>query len=131
MSGNGMHTAPNPGPPIGKVHDISFDREKTLMRTITTEGQGEEAREGSIVTIHLEITQPAEDGQLYTVFKSKDKNPEGLRFELFRSYYSGANQAAHRKPVFSSCALCALLRPAPTLLQRPWSVRSFSASLAP
>ena len=39
-----MHVAPNPGPPIKKVHDCSFDRAKTLMRTIETEGQGEEAR---------------------------------------------------------------------------------------
>ena len=72
MSGNGMHTAPNPGPPIAKVHDISFEKDKTLMRTISTEGAGTEAREGAVVTIHLTISQPGEDGELYEIYDSMD-----------------------------------------------------------
>jgi len=90
MSGNGMHTAPNPGPPIAKVHDISFEKDKTLMRTISTEGAGTEAREGAVVTIHLTISQPGEDGELYEIYRSKDTHPTGLKFELGRSAYSEA-----------------------------------------
>ena len=67
MGGNGMHVAPNPGPPIKKVHDCSFDREKTLMRTIETEGMGEEAREGAVVVLHLTVTQPNSEGELVEV----------------------------------------------------------------
>jgi hypothetical protein len=89
QGGNGMHTAPNPGPPIGKVHDISFDREKTLMRTIMTEGAGEEAREGSVVTVHVEIFQPDSEGQVQKIYRSKDEHPEGLRFNLFNDMHSG------------------------------------------
>lgn len=87
---NGMHVAPNPGPPIGKAHDVSFEKEKTLMRMITTEGQGMEAREGAVVVIHLTIQQPGEDGQLYEIYRSKDTVPAGLKFELGRSGYSEA-----------------------------------------
>jgi len=89
MSGK-LHTAPNPGPPVGKVHDCSFDKEKTLMRTIQTEGLGPEAREGSVVTVHFEVSQPGDDGQLYEIYRSKDKHPQGLRFELFRNLHSEA-----------------------------------------
>lgn len=87
---SGMHTAPNPGPPIGKAHDISFEREKTIMRMISTEGGGTEAREGAVVNIHLTIQQPGEDGELYEIYNSKDKQPQGLKFELGRSLYSEA-----------------------------------------
>jgi len=85
-----MHTAPNPGPPVGKVHDCSFGKEKTLMRTIQTEGQGCEAREGSVVTVHFEVSQPGDDGQLYEIYRSKDKHPEGIRFEYGRNMQSEA-----------------------------------------
>lgn len=87
---SGMHVAPNPGPPVGKVHDISFEKEKTLMRTISTEGHGIEAREGAVVVIHLTISQPGEDGELHEVYRSKDASPAGLKFELGRSLYSEA-----------------------------------------
>ena len=85
-----LHTAPNPGPPVGKVHDASFDREKTLMRTISIEGEGEECREGSVVNVHFEVSQPGDDGQLYEIYKSKKDFPNGLRFEYGRSLYSEA-----------------------------------------
>jgi len=85
-----MHTAPNQGPPIGKVHDCSFDKEKTLMRTIQIEGQGTEAREGSTVNVHFEISVPGDDGKLYEVYRSKDKFPEGMRFEVGRNLHCEA-----------------------------------------
>ena len=85
-----MHTAPNPGPPIGKAHDVSFEKEKTLMRMISTEGAGTEAREGAVVVIHLKISQPGEDGELYEIYDSKKTKREGLKFELGRSLYSEA-----------------------------------------
>ena len=99
-----MHTAPNPGPPIAKVHDISFEKDKTLMRTISTEGAGTEAREGAVVTIHLTISQPGEDGELYEIYRSKDTHPTGLKFELGRSAYSEAVEraVAGNIPVFIS-----------------------------
>jgi hypothetical protein len=87
---NKLHTVPNPGPPVGKVHDCSFDKEKTLMRTIQTEGTGPEAREGSMVVVHFEVSQPGDDGKLYEIFRSKDKYPQGLRFEYGRNLYSEA-----------------------------------------
>lgn len=90
MPGNGMHVAPNPGPPVGKVHDISFEKEKTLMRTISTEGAGLEAREGADCTIHLTISQPGEDGELYEIYRSKDTAPQGLRLQVGRTLYSEA-----------------------------------------
>ena len=45
------------------------------MRTISTEGAGLEAREGARVTIHLTISQPGEDGELFEVYRSKDTSP--------------------------------------------------------
>jgi len=85
-----MHTAPNPGPPVGKPHDVSFDKEKTLMRTISTEGEGEEAREGSVVVVHVDIAQPDSEGKLKRMYCSRDTYPDGVRFELGRSFYSEA-----------------------------------------
>ena len=87
---SGMHVAPNPGPPVGKAHDVSFEKEKTLMRMITTEGAGSEAREGAVVNIHLTIQQPGDDGELYEIFNSKTENPQGLEFQLGCSLYSEA-----------------------------------------
>ena len=108
MGGNGMHTAPNPGPPIKKVHDCSFDRAKTLMRTIETEGMGLEAREGTTVVIHLTVTQPNSEGQLVEVYNSKDYLKEGLKFELGRSLHSEAveRMIMHCKPGSVIDALC-------------------------
>lgn len=60
------------------------------MRMITTEGAGPEAREGTVVVVHVTIQQPGEDGQLYEIYRSKDTQPAGLRFELGRSEYSEA-----------------------------------------
>ena len=87
---SGLHVAPNPGPPVGKSHDISFEKEKTLMRMITNEGGGMEAREGSMVNIHLTISQPSEDGDLVEIYRSKDTEPSGLKFQLGHSLYSEA-----------------------------------------
>ena len=108
MGGNGMHTAPNPGPPIKKVHDCSFDRAKTLMRTIETEGMGLEAREGTTAVIHLTVTQPNSEGQLVEVYNSKDYVKEGLKFELGRSLHSEAveRMIMHCKPGSVIDALC-------------------------
>ena len=114
-----MHVAPNPGPPVGKVHDGSFDKEKTLMRTIQTEGQGPEAREGSVVTVHFEVSQPGNDGELYEVYRSKDKHPRGLRFEFGRSLHSEALERtiALCKPgsVIDSVCTCPDMTADPTL----------------
>ena len=85
-----MHVAPNPGPPVGKSHDVSFEREKTLMRIVSKQGAGTEAREGALVNIHLTISEPAEDGSLTEIYNSHDIAPEGLRFELGRSLHSEA-----------------------------------------
>ena len=108
MGGNGMHVAPNPGPPIKKVHDCSFDREKTLMRTIETEGMGEEAREGAVVVLHLTVTQPNSEGELVEVYNSKDHTKSGLRFEVGRHLYSEAvdRMIMHCKPGSVIDALC-------------------------
>ena len=94
---NGMHVAPNPGPPIGKAHDISMEKEQTLMRMITTEGAGEEVREGTYVTIHLTISQPSENGELYKVYDSKESAPDGLKFEHGRSLLSEAVERSRRE----------------------------------
>ena len=60
------------------------------MRMITTEGAGLEAREGAIVNIHLTISQPGEDGELYEIYRSKDSQPSGLKFQLGHSLFSEA-----------------------------------------
>ena len=110
-----MHTAPNPGPPVGKPHDVSFDKEKTLMRTISTEGEGEEAREGSVVVVHVDIAQPDSEGKLKRMYCSRDTYPDGVRFELGRSFYSGAHApaGAGANGTFEGC--CCTTEP----LQRP------------
>ena len=114
-----MHTAPNPGPPLKKVHDISFDKEKTLMRTISTEGEGPEAREGSVVRLHLEILQPGEDGQLERIYRSRDDQPDGLQFVLGRDLHSEAigRTVMHCKPgaVIDSLCTCPDIAFDPTL----------------
>ena len=43
-----------------KVKDCSFDRDKTLMRTVITEGYGVTAREGSDCTVHFSVHVPDE-----------------------------------------------------------------------
>ena len=86
-----MHVAPNPGPPMGKAHDISFEREKTMMRIIHTEGAGESVREGSVVTVHFTVQQPHPvDGKLVPIFDSEEKYPEGIRFEMGRTFHAEA-----------------------------------------
>ena len=60
------------------------------MRTISTEGMGEEVREGSEVNVHFEVSQPGDDGELYEIYRSSEHFPEGLRFIFGRSLYSEA-----------------------------------------
>lgn len=86
-----MHTAPNPAPAVGKAHDISFEREKTIMRIIHREGAGPSVREGSIVTVHVRVQQPGPDsGKLVDMYNSEDSSPEGIQFEHGRTLHSEA-----------------------------------------
>jgi len=41
-------------------HDISFDRDGTLLRTITSQGSGVTVCEGSECTVHIQVHVPAE-----------------------------------------------------------------------
>ena len=42
------------------VDDVSFDRDKTLLRTVTTAGSGVIVREGSECTVHFSVHAPTE-----------------------------------------------------------------------
>lgn len=85
-----LHTAPNPAPKIGKTLDISYDKEKTLIRTIAELGHGEEVREGSTVLLHLEVLQPDDSGGLECIYASKRTHPGGLRVVVGSSLHSEA-----------------------------------------
>ena len=63
-----------------KPHDVSFDKNKSLMRTQITRGAGEDARDGSQVVLHFSVHAPDEKGGETTVFDSSRDAPLGLRF---------------------------------------------------
>ena len=65
-----------------KPHDISFDKDKTLMRTQLTKGSGVDCREGSIATIHFSVHHQVEGEGELTVFDSKKQHPAGIRFAV-------------------------------------------------
>lgn len=94
-----MHTAPNPGPPTGKPHDISFERESTIMRMIHTEGAGTSVREGSVVTVHFKVEQPGPEGAMVELYNSEADHPRGLQFEHGRTLHAEALDLAVKAPM--------------------------------
>ena len=85
-----MSPAPPPPEAVGKAKDVSFDREKTMMRILLTEGHGSEAREGSHITVHWTVSTPGDDGVLREVYNTEDKWPRGVRFTIGRTTYCEA-----------------------------------------
>ncbi|KAL1523343.1 hypothetical protein AB1Y20_018288 [Prymnesium parvum] len=89
--------SPAPPPPEradGKPKDVSFDREKTMMRLLLTEGYGHEVREGAHVTVHWSASVPADDGALAEVFSTEAKHPRGVRFVVGRTLHCEAVERA-------------------------------------
>ena len=85
----------SPAPPAperagGKAKDVSFDREKTMMRLLLTEGYGNEVREGAHVTVHFAVSVPGEDGGLMEIFNTEEKHPKGIQFVVGRTTYCEA-----------------------------------------
>jgi hypothetical protein len=65
-----------------KPHDVSFDKDKSMMRCQITRGAGEDARDGSDVVVHFSVHAPNEDGTETLVFDSASKSRSGIRFTL-------------------------------------------------
>jgi len=65
-----------------KPHDVSFDKNKSLMRTQITRGVGEDARDGSQVLLHFTVHAPDEKGGETLVYDSSTAAPSGLRFTM-------------------------------------------------
>ncbi|KAL3919026.1 MAG: hypothetical protein SGPRY_005784 [Prymnesium sp.] len=89
----------SPAPPAaeragGRPHDVSFDREKTLMRVLLLDGYGQQVREGSQVTAHWCVSTPGEGGKLQEVFNTESSHPTGIRFIVGRTMYCEAIERA-------------------------------------
>lgn len=65
-----------------KPHDVSFDKDKSMMRCQITRGAGEDARDGSEVVVHFTVHAPNEDGSETLVFDSARTSRSGIRFTL-------------------------------------------------
>mmetsp|Transcript_10782 Transcript_10782/g.34568 ORF Transcript_10782/g.34568 Transcript_10782/m.34568 type:complete len:358 (+) Transcript_10782:51-1124(+) len=65
-----------------KPHDVSFDKKKTMMRTVTTSGSGDDARDGSVVRLHFSVHAPEEEGGERLIFDSASVQPGGVSFTL-------------------------------------------------
>ena len=85
-----MSPAPPPPEKVGKAKDVSFDREKTMMRILLTDGYGNEARDGSHVNVHWTVSIPNEDGSLQEIYNTEDKFPRGVKFTIGRTTYCEA-----------------------------------------
>ena len=61
-------------------HDVSFDRDKSLMRIVETPGGfGPTVRDGSVIRVHLTVHTPNEEGDgERLVYDSATTNPSGL-----------------------------------------------------
>lgn len=65
-----------------------------MMRILLTEGYGNEAREGSHVTVHWTVSTPGDDGALMEVYNTEDKFPRGIKFTIGRTTYCEAVERA-------------------------------------
>ena len=61
-----------------RPHDISFDLDKSLMRTVLTKGSGDDCREGGSALLHFSVHSVAAEGEL-AVFDSTVAHPHGVR----------------------------------------------------
>lgn len=61
-------------------HDVSFDRDKSLMRIVETPGGfGPTVRDGSVIRVHLTVHTPNEEGDgERLVYDSATTSPSGL-----------------------------------------------------
>eukprot|EP00967_Tisochrysis_lutea_P142262 scaffold262511_cov28-Tisochrysis_lutea.AAC.4 len=71
-----------------KPHDVSFDKNKSLMRTQITRGRGEDARDGSQVVLHFTVHAPSEDGGESVVYDSARTARAGLRLTLGETFHA-------------------------------------------
>eukprot|EP00316_Scyphosphaera_apsteinii_P020551 CAMPEP_0119318280 /NCGR_PEP_ID=MMETSP1333-20130426/45950_1 /TAXON_ID=418940 /ORGANISM="Scyphosphaera apsteinii, Strain RCC1455" /LENGTH=353 /DNA_ID=CAMNT_0007324425 /DNA_START=25 /DNA_END=1086 /DNA_ORIENTATION=- len=70
-----------------KPHDVSFDKDNTLMRTRITKGWGEEARDGSTVTLRFTVSAPGDNGE-ELVYDSDKTMPSGVKFTVGQNFHA-------------------------------------------
>ena len=92
-----------------KPHDVSFDKDQTMMRTVVTKGSGVDCREGSVATVHFSVHHQADGEGESTVYDSKTQFPAGMRFNVGLTMHA---EVLHRA-VLNVQAAAARARPRP------------------